>query len=275
MSSLCLVLGLGGSNGHVRMRMRASSITLGIWGCDISLSMTTPRMSSVSSRRPPALPCTEMRSKRVSWCSRSDTASTASTAIWAILRLCTLMILDDSVVWAVSTRKDFSSALNSTWVAIVLKCSTATSAACSKPSAMRTGCSPRSRSFSASLSSAPASTTTPVVPSPTSLSWDCDRSTRSLPIWWSTSMRCRMVAPSFVMVTSPSEDTSILSMPLGPRDDRSVLVTDWAARRLAFIASMPRSLALACCSRSTMKGRPYSSVKYPAGCAMVALGCGP
>ncbi len=32
----------------------------------------------------------------------------------------------------------------------------------------------------------------------------------------------RIVAPSFVMVTSPSGLTSILSRPLGPRDVRSV-----------------------------------------------------
>ena len=56
--------------------------------------------------------------------------------------------------------------------------------------------------------------TTPVVPSPTSSSWDLESSTISLAIWCSTSIILRMVAPSFVMVTSPSGLTNILSIPV-------------------------------------------------------------
>ena len=40
-------------------------------------------------------------------------------------------------------------------------------------------------------------TTTPVVPSPISWSWLFESSTRSLPIWFSTSICSRIVAPSF------------------------------------------------------------------------------
>lgn len=44
-----------------------------------------------------------------------------------------------------------------------------------------------------------------------------------------------------LIVTSPSGLCSILSMPLGPREDLSVLATVLAARMLALTASVPRS----------------------------------
>ena len=100
MDSVCLVLGLGGSNGHVRMQMRASSTTLGICGCDQSFSSRMPRISSVSSIMPPALPSTLIKSKLTSLRSQSATLATADTAISAILRLFLLMILDDLCVCA-------------------------------------------------------------------------------------------------------------------------------------------------------------------------------
>ncbi len=93
-SSLCFVLGRGGSNGQVRMAMRASSTLLGICGCDMSLSMSTPLMSVVSARDPPTLPSTLMRSNRTSLRSRSATCNTASTAICANC-LCSLDTLCD------------------------------------------------------------------------------------------------------------------------------------------------------------------------------------
>ena len=124
-------------------------------------------------------------------------------------------------------------------------------------------------------SSAPAITTTPVVPSPISWSWLFESSTRSLPIWCSTSICSRMVAPSFaahrhrtitchvltqmrfsppqdelssLMQTSPSGLCSILSMPLGPRDDCSILEIAFAAWMLAFCASIPRIRCFFSCS---------------------------
>ena len=47
-----------------------------------------------------------------------------------------------------------------------------------------------------------------------------------------TSIFSRMVAPSLVMMTSPSGETSILSMPLGPRDVFRRLATVLAAKML-------------------------------------------
>ena len=107
---------------------------------------------------------------------------------------------------------------------------TATLLAASKPSAMRSGWMPRSSRLSACSKSAPARTTTPVVPSPISASWLRDSSTSSLPTWCSTSICSKMVAPSFavgevgeasatttrrraLIVTSPSLDCNILSIP--------------------------------------------------------------
>ena len=94
MSSLCFVLGRGGSNGQVRIAMRASSNLLGICGCDMSLSISTPLMSCVSAREPPTLPSTLIRSNSTSLRSRSATCNTASTAICANCR-CSLDTLYD------------------------------------------------------------------------------------------------------------------------------------------------------------------------------------
>lgn len=47
---------------------------------------------------------------------------------------------------------------------------------------------------------APANTTTPVVPSPISWSWDFESSTKSFPIWFSTSICSKIVAPSFAAI---------------------------------------------------------------------------
>lgn len=75
----------------------------------------------------------------------------------------------------------------------------------------------------------PARTTTPVVPSPISSSWLCANCTSSFPIWCSTSIILRMVAPSLVTVTSPSELTMSLSRPRGPREVRRMVAICLAA----------------------------------------------
>lgn len=49
-----------------------------------------------------------------------------------------------------------------------------------------------------------------------------------------TSILSKMVAPSLVTVTSPSGLTMILSMPLGPKDERSESATAFAAVMLAY-----------------------------------------
>lgn len=56
-----------------------------------------------------------------------------------------------------------------------------------------------------------------------------------------------------LMVTSPSGLCSILSMPLGPREERSVRATVFAARMFALTASVPRSRDLLPCSCTTKK----------------------
>jgi hypothetical protein len=65
------------------------------------------------------------------------------------------------------------------------------------------------------LSISAASSTTLVVPSPTSASWDMEMSTRVLAAGWAISSSFMMVAPSLLMVTFRPSNTS-LSMPLGP-----------------------------------------------------------
>lgn len=68
-----------------------------------------------------------------------------------------------------------------------------------------------------------------------------------------------MVAPSFVIVTSPSGETRILSIPLGPREVRTIWEMERAAIMLDFVASSPFTRAFACCSFKITKGLPYSS----------------
>lgn len=172
-----------------------------------------------------------MRSRLTSLRSRSATAITAFTAISAIGRWQRLTILEESVVIAVCTRGSTSSTEYSNASAALASCSCATEHARSKPSAIRIGWMPRSSSVSACSRRAPARTTTPVVPSPISLSCERLRSTSSFAIWWPTCICSRIVAPSFEIVTSPSGDESILSMPLGPSEVRSTLHTDLAACR--------------------------------------------
>mmetsp|Transcript_39182 Transcript_39182/g.91281 ORF Transcript_39182/g.91281 Transcript_39182/m.91281 type:complete len:217 (+) Transcript_39182:899-1549(+) len=144
MSSLCLVLGLGGSKGQVRMHILAFSTRLGICGWEKSLSMTMPLTSSVSSREPPAFPSIRIMSKLTSLRSRSATPRTACTAISAIFRLFSLIILELSVVMAVVTSGSGSSLVNPTTSPMASRCLAAISHARSYPSAMRTGWMPLS-----------------------------------------------------------------------------------------------------------------------------------
>mmetsp|Transcript_87388 Transcript_87388/g.120367 ORF Transcript_87388/g.120367 Transcript_87388/m.120367 type:complete len:278 (-) Transcript_87388:37-870(-) len=272
MSSLCLVLGLGGSNGQVRMAIFASSTLLGICGWLKSLSTMIPLIKVDSSSFPPTLPSTLMRSKFTSERSRSATDKTASTQIRASCSLRPLTTLEPSAVQAAFLSADCSSA----WMSIVRAMDsiffTATSHAFSKPEAMRSGWMPFSMSSSAWSSMEPAMTTTPVVPSPISWSCDLDRSTSSFAIWCCTSIFSRMVAPSLVTITSPSGPTTILSMPLGPIELRIVSAIALAARMFALCASRPFSRFFFACSSMMMKGLPYSSMaSWPTGIAMAAV----
>ena len=105
----------------------------------------------------------------------------------------------------------------------------AISQALSKPSTTFNGCKPLSINFKASSNKAPANTTTPVVPSPISLSYELDNSRSNLAVGCSISISDKIVAPSLVTNTSLSGDTIILSKPFGPNDVFKVLATDLAA----------------------------------------------
>mmetsp|Transcript_8515 Transcript_8515/g.13447 ORF Transcript_8515/g.13447 Transcript_8515/m.13447 type:complete len:438 (+) Transcript_8515:1175-2488(+) len=139
MSILCFVLGLGGSNGHVRIAIFASLISLSICGCEMSLSSTIPLISTVSSSFPPTLPSTLIRSRFTSPRERSATAITALTQISAISRLQRLTIFEDRVVMHVCTRGSMLVASNSNFSEMRVSSSTATLDAISYPSAMRRG----------------------------------------------------------------------------------------------------------------------------------------
>lgn len=113
-------------------------------------------------------------------------------------------------------------------------------------------------SFARRRSSA-AMITTEVVPSPTSLSCFCARSTKMRPAGCSTARRARIVAPSFEIVTSceswsksssqarkrrptPMLSTSILSRPRGPKDDLTMFAIVCAATTNSVLSNHERLL---------------------------------
>ena len=113
MSILCFVFGLGGSNGHVKMAIFASSISLRICGCEMSLSNTIPFTKHVSSNFPPTLPSNFIKSRFTSFLSKSATPMTALTQISAISRLHLFTIFELNVVQHVCTNGSIFSRLNS------------------------------------------------------------------------------------------------------------------------------------------------------------------
>ena len=135
------------------------------------MSTITPLTRTVSDSEPPTLPSTLMSSKSTSFRSRSATERTASTAMLANLSWALDTILDPSAVLATLTRFSVESREKGITSDIRSSSFTATSHAASYPSAMRMGWMPLSISSLACSNSAPANTTTPVVPSPISASW--------------------------------------------------------------------------------------------------------
>ena len=77
------------------------------------------------------------------------------------------------------------------------------------------------------------------MPSPTSSSCVFATSTIIFAAGCSISISFRIVAPSFVIVTSPIESTSILSMPFGPKVVRTLSATALAAIIFLLCASLP------------------------------------
>ena len=93
------------------------------------------------------------------------------------------------------------------------------------------------------LSNSAANITTEVVPSPTSLSWIWAKSPKILAAGCSMDNNFKIVAPSFVITTSPVSSTSILSRPWGPKLDLTTLDMDWTALELLSRTSIPVSLS--------------------------------
>mmetsp|Transcript_12966 Transcript_12966/g.15736 ORF Transcript_12966/g.15736 Transcript_12966/m.15736 type:complete len:240 (+) Transcript_12966:1749-2468(+) len=101
------------------------------------------------------------------------------------------------------------------------------------------GCNPWLTSSFARFKSSDAMITTEVVPSPTSLSCKSASSQRTFPAGCSTSKSFKIVAPSLVIVTSPTWSTSILSNPTGPREDFTILAMASAAVTFCVRTSFP------------------------------------
>ena len=232
MSILYLLFGFGGSKGIFNIHIFASSTFFTICGWLISLSITIPPINWVSPRLPPTFPSTLIISKLTSFLSKSATDKIASTAILANWSWYFDTTLEHKAVLAAFFKFSWSFSVRFISVAIESKCSKAYSQALSKPSIIFKGWIPLSNNFWACSSKAPAKTTTPVVPSPLSSSWDLDNSTNNFAIGCSMFIFSTIVAPSFVTVTSPSWLTNILSMPFGPMEERRKLLTPHAAKML-------------------------------------------
>ena len=127
----------------------------------------------------------------------------------------------------------------STLIAIFFKILSASSAARAYPSITIVGCTSLSINSCAFSNNAPEKTTDVVVPSPTSLSVVLATSTIIFPAGCCMSISFKIVAPSFVIVTSPRPSTNILSIPLGPNDVFTNCATNVAANMLFFCASFP------------------------------------
>ena len=133
------------------------------------------------------------------------------------------------------------SSFMSTFLANSSRVSLALTAAILYPLITVVGCIPWSSRSPAPLSSSPASMTTLVVPSPTSLSWVLAMLTIILATGCSTFISWSIVAPSFVMTTSPRSLTIILSIPFGPSVVFTAPATATATAMLVLWASLPRS----------------------------------
>ena len=148
----------------------------------------------------------------------SESASLRSPADLPVMEVCAIFFR-------------VSSSLISTFMDMLFRVSVDFSAASLNPSVIRVGCMFFSSRFSASFRSSPAKMTAVVVPSPHCSSWVFATSMIIFAAGLTTSISLRMVTPSFVMITSPMESTSILSIPFGP----SVVLT---ASAIAFAAAM-------------------------------------
>eukprot|EP01139_Manchomonas_bermudensis_P020006 Amastigsp_a677667_92.p3 type:complete len:282 gc:universal Amastigsp_a677667_92:787-1632(+) len=201
---------------------------------------TIPLTSSVSSTVPPwSLTTRTSRRSTETAFATSMTESTASTAIGARSGEYCDTTFDESDV--IAAPMSASRSLRVIGVDMPRRTSTDLSQAIWKPCAIVDGWMPFSSRVSDCWSSAPARTTTDVVPSPASTSCARDTSTSILATGCTTAIFERIVAPSLVMITSPRPSSIILSMPRGPSDVRTASATAFAAIMLETRTSFSRS----------------------------------
>mmetsp|Transcript_37169 Transcript_37169/g.98393 ORF Transcript_37169/g.98393 Transcript_37169/m.98393 type:complete len:228 (+) Transcript_37169:1378-2061(+) len=143
--------------------------------------------------------------------------STASTTMSVKMSASSECILVRSEAWAICRRRsrEVVSIFSADESMYLSTCSLASS----MPSVRRRGCTPSARWRSACFISSPTISTADVVPSPVMSS--CAVAMRAIIIavgcWICIS--CSSVLPSLVSLMSPAPETSILSVPLGPRLD--------------------------------------------------------
>ena len=228
----------------------ASLTFVGMPVCTRSLSITRPRTSSVLSVDAPCFFSSLMLSRSITTLlfSVSDTAITASTAIFARKSFAASAFLPVIAVIATSLRTSVSFSV--TGVAILSSAARQVSFAKRNPCTIIVGCMFWSMSASDSFSRVPARTAAVVVPSPTSSSCVFATSTIILAAGCWISISSRIVTPSFVITTSPIESVSILSIPRGPSVVLIASATAFAAAMFCFCALFP-------CSRSAPSGNMY------------------
>ena len=214
-------------------------IDLGILEWTTSLSSTIPLINEVSLIEAPGFLSilTFAKSIFVSPLVLSATNNNASTTIFDNSFDSSATSLLIILVVAIFINISLSSL--STLIAIFFKISSASSAALAYPSITIVGCTSLSISSCAFSNNAPENTTDVVVPSPTSLSVVFATSTIIFPAGCCISISFKIVAPSFVIVTSPKPSTNILSIPLGPSEVLTNCATSVAANMLFFCASLP------------------------------------
>ena len=98
----------------------------------------------------------------------------------------------------------------------------------------------------APFKNSPVKTAAVVVPSPTSSSWVFATSATSFAAGCFIFISSSIVAPSFVIITSPAGSVIILSNPLGPRVVRTASDTARAAMILVLFASSPLVSCVPC-----------------------------
>src|SRR5437773_664019 len=229
------------SSARLMRAILASRTNFGIRGWTRSLSRTMPSIMAVSFWFPPCFFWTRTlsTSARSLPATSSTIAWTASTAMPLRKSAFSPTLRPDIAVRAIERRVSLSVLLTSK--ASSRSRRTASVAAIRYPFTMIVGWTSCSIRDSACLSSSPARTTALVVPSPTSSSWVLATSTSIFAVGCSISISLRIVTPSFVIVTSPRESTSILSMPFGPRVDLTASATARAAAMLLNTAPLPFS----------------------------------